>query len=62
MSATRLTTSAGTARQLLTGGWLVDVGAAFPTWVPDRETARDALNVHTPAHPARFAAGAEVRG
>lgn len=53
MSATILRTPAGFAHQLATGGWLVDVGDAFPTWRPDRESALDLLDVPTisPAGP-----------
>lgn len=45
MSATVIHHPAGTARPLRSGGYAVDVGDAFPTWVPDRDHARDLLDV-----------------
>lgn len=57
MSASCLSRPAGTARQLRTGGWAVDFGAQFPTWVPDREAALDLLDsLDHPAGPGVAAA------
>lgn len=53
MSATVLSSPAGTARQLQSGGWLVDIGDAFPTWRPSRESARELLDLTvSPAGPS----------
>lgn len=47
MSATRIQHPAGTARPLLSGGYAVDLGDTFATWVPDREHAWDLLDSRT---------------
>lgn len=43
MTATAIEHPAGTARPAMSGGWVVDMGDAFPTWTPDRDHARDLL-------------------
>lgn len=43
MTATAIEHAAGTARPAMSGGWVVDMGDAFPTWTPDRDNARDLL-------------------
>lgn len=53
MSATAIEHPAGTARPTLSGGWLVDLGDAFPTWTPDRDHARDLLDTRANAEAAR---------
>jgi hypothetical protein len=38
-----ITSAAGTAEPLASGGLLVHMGDAWPRWVPDRATAREVL-------------------
>lgn len=53
MSATVIEHAAGTARPALFGGWVVDLGDAFPTWTPDRDRARDLLDTRAAAKTTR---------
>lgn len=46
----RILRRAGIAHRLASGGWAVDFGGQFPTWVPDRESALDLLD--SLDHPA----------
>lgn len=52
MIAATLSSPAGTAKALLSGGWLVDLGDMPPQVVTDRATARAALGIpDSPAGP-----------
>jgi len=54
MSVPALTSPAGVATPLLSGGWLVDRGDIPPQWVPDRASARAELGI--PDSPAGLSA------
>jgi hypothetical protein len=53
MTATAIVHPAGTARPALSGGWVVDMGDAFPTWTPNRERAYDVLDARAAAQTTR---------
>ncbi|MFD6565313.1 hypothetical protein [Micromonospora profundi] len=53
MSTTTIQHPAGTARPALSGGWVVDMGDAFPTWTPDRDRAYDLLDTRAAAKSTR---------
>lgn len=48
---TAIVTAAGVARPLRSGGYAIDCGDAFPTFTPDRESAKSALSARTPTDP-----------